>query len=69
MIVCQFDNTPTTVSKLTPLPPQYGYFLLALQFMAWLALSAVFILILWVWDSANGGYLNASPAKRKEMNE
>lgn len=48
---------------------KYGYFLLALQFMAWLALSAVFILILWVWDSANGGYLNASPAKRKEMNE
>jgi len=52
-----------------PSPPQYGYFLLSLQFMAWLALSAVCILLLWVWDSANGGYLNASPAKRKEMNE
>ncbi|KAL5253819.1 hypothetical protein ACHWQZ_G013556 [Mnemiopsis leidyi] len=48
---------------------KYGYFLLALQFMAWLALSAVFIVILWVWDAGNGGYLNASPAKRKEMNQ
>lgn len=46
---------------------KFGYFMLILHFMAWLALSAVFILMLWAYDSSKGGYLNASPARRAEI--
>ena len=43
--------------------------MLDLMFMCWLAFAVVFIVLLWASDAGNGGYLNASPTRRKEIDE
>lgn len=48
---------------------KYGYFYLMIQFMGWLALATVCVVVLWAYDNrVNDGYLNASPARRRAMN-